>query len=89
MNKKELVSAMADESGLPQKICSKAIDTFFKVVKDRVFMDDPVRIVGIGTFKLNVRKARNGVNPSNGKKIAIPERKRIVFKSGKPINTFG
>ena len=87
MNKKELVSAMADESGLPQKVCANAIDTFFKVVKDRVFMNEPVRIVGIGTFKLNVRKARNGINPSNGKKITITERKRIVFKSGKTINT--
>lgn len=87
MNKKELLAAMADECGLPQKVCGKAIDTFFKVVKKSVFMDEPVRIVGIGTFKLNVRKERNGINPSTGKKITIPERKRIVFKAGKSINT--
>lgn len=87
MNKKELVAAMADECGLPQKSCAKALDSLFAVIKDRVFSDDPVRINGIGIFKLNVRKARPGINPKTGDQILIPERRRIVFKAGKNINT--
>lgn len=87
MNKKELVAAMADDCGLPQKSCAKALDSLFAIIKERVFRDDPVRLVGIGTFRLNVRKSRAGINPKTGDKIVIPERRRIVFKAGKNINT--
>jgi DNA-binding protein HU-beta len=46
-----------------------------------------VTIVGIGTFKTAVRKARAGRNPLTGGAIRIPRRKAVRFSAGKALKT--
>ena len=56
-----------------QKQTEKALNAFMKVVNDAM-KNDRVVLVGFGTFEVANRKARNGVNPQNGK-IKIPAKK--------------
>lgn len=37
--------------------------------------------MNFGTFSIVTRKARNGVNPKTGKKIHVPAKKVLKFKS--------
>jgi len=46
---------------------------------------DKVSLIGFGTFKVNARKARTGVNPQTKAKIQIPATKVPVFKAGKKL----
>ena len=46
--------------------------------------DDPLEFVfnlnGVGTFKVNQRKARKGINPKTREEIKIPASKTVGFK---------
>ncbi|HNW20704.1 MAG TPA: HU family DNA-binding protein [Bacteroidales bacterium] len=85
MNKKELVDAMAKEAQLPKNKTEEALNAFMKVVHDAMKKNERVVLVGFGTFEVANRKARNGVNPQNGKKIKIPAKKVVKFKVGSQL----
>lgn len=48
---------------------------------------DAVTLVGFGTFKTTIRKARKGRNPLTGGTIQIPRRKSVRFSAGKALKT--
>ena len=48
---------------------------------------DAVTLVGFGTFKTTVRKARKGRNPLTGGAIRIPKRKAVRFSAGKALKS--
>ncbi len=82
MNKAELVDAIAAKAGLSKVDSKKALDAFVATVKDVLKANDKLSLVGFGTFSVSERSARQGVNPSNGKKINIPAKKIAKFKAG-------
>lgn len=82
MNKAELVDAIAAKAGLSKADSKKALDAFVATVKDVLKANDKLSLVGFGTFSVAERSARQGVNPSNGKKINIPAKKIAKFKAG-------
>ncbi|MBQ9591826.1 MAG: HU family DNA-binding protein [Paludibacteraceae bacterium] len=82
MNKAELVDAIAAKAGLSKADSKKALDAFVATVKDVLKANDKLSLVGFGTFSVAERSARQGVNPSTGKKISIPAKKIAKFKAG-------
>ena len=81
MNKAELISAMAAESGLSKTDSKKALDAFASVTK-AMKAGDKVSLVGFGTFSVVERGARMGINPSTKKPIEIAAKKVVKFKPG-------
>ena len=82
MNKAELISAMAAESGLSKTDSKKALDAFIASVTKAMKAGDKVSLVGFGTFAVSERAARMGINPSNKQSITIPAKKVAKFKPG-------
>jgi DNA-binding protein HU-beta len=82
MNKGELVSAIADESGLTKADSEKALNATIKVIKESMKKGDKVGLVGFGSFSVLQRAARNGRNPQTGKEIKIAAKKVVKFKPG-------
>ncbi len=86
MNKAELVTSMAEKSGLTKKDAELALNAFMKSVEESLASDDKVQLVGFGTFDVRERKARKGRNPRDPKQvISIPASKAPVFKAGKAL----
>ena len=86
MNKAELVTSMAELSGLTKKDCETALNAFMKSVEDALVKKEKVQLVGFGTFNVRERKARKGRNPRNPELvIEIPESIAPVFKAGKSL----
>ena len=86
MNKAELITKMAQESGLSKKITEIALNSFMEVVKDTLVSGDKVQLVGFGTFEVRDRKAREGRNPRNPEEVIhIPASKAPVFRAGKQL----
>ena len=79
MNKAELISAMAAESGLSKTDSKKALDAFIASVTKAMKAGDKVSLVGFGTFSVVERGARMGINPST---IEIAAKKVVKFKPG-------
>ena len=85
MNKAELVAAIAAEAGLSKTAAQKALEAGVKAAIDALKKGDNVQLIGFGTLSVAARAARTGVNPANGKKIAIPAKKVVKFKASKAI----
>ena len=85
MNKRELVAAMAEKSGLSRKNCEAALDVFVVSVVDALKSGDKVHLVGFGTFEVKERAARVGRNPRTRELVNIPASKHPAFKPGKAL----
>ena len=83
MNKTELISAVAEQSGLTKKDAEKAVTAVIDTIIDSVAKDEKVQIAGFGTFEQRQRKARTGSDPRTGNLIEIAASKVPAFKAGK------
>ncbi len=86
MNKAELLTAMAAESGMSKNDCKKALDAFISTVTKTLKAGDKVSLVGFGTFSVAQRAERTGINPSTKATITIPAKKVAKFKVGAELS---
>jgi len=86
MNKAELISAIAAESGLSKVDSKKALDAFVSAVTKSLKDGDRVSLIGFGTFSVAERQARTGINPSTKKPIEIPAKKVAKFRAGAELS---
>lgn len=85
MNRQELIDKMAADAGLTKKQAGLALNSFIDAVTLTMEKGDKITLVGFGTFKVNHREARKGINPQTKATINIPARKIPVFKAGKKL----
>lgn len=83
MNKAELITSIAEKSGLTKKDAEAALKALIESVEDALSGGEKVQLVGFGTFETKNRKARIGRNPRTKEEINIPESTVPVFKAGK------
>ncbi|MBR5727260.1 MAG: HU family DNA-binding protein [Muribaculaceae bacterium] len=82
MNKTELINAIAAEAKLTKVQAKAALEATLKAIEETLVKGDKVALIGFGTFAVNEKAARTGVNPATGKKIQIPAKKVVKFKAG-------
>lgn len=86
MTKAQLIEQMANDAGISKTEAGKALhsllDGIGKAMKEK---DGRIVLTGFGTFSKAYRKARQGVNPSTGKKITIEARNAVRFQSSKAL----
>ena len=86
MNKTELIERIAAGSDLSKAAAKKALDATTEAIKAALVAGDKVQLVGFGTFSVNERPARTGINPATKQKINIPAKKVAKFKAGAELN---
>ena len=85
MNKAELITAIAEKSGLTKKDAEKALNAFVESEEGALTSGEKVQLVGFGTFEVKERAERKGRNPRTLEEIAIPASKVPAFKAGKEL----
>ena len=85
MNRKELISAIAERAGLTKKDAEKALSALTDTITEELKNGNKISLVGFGTFEVKERAARIGHNPSTGEKLEIPSAKVPSFKPGKSL----
>ena len=86
MNKTELVSSIAAKAGLSKSDAKKALDATVEAISDALKAGDKVALVGFGTFSVNERPARQGINPATKQTITIAAKKVAKFKAGADLD---
>ena len=86
MNKTELIDKIAAGSGLSKADSKKALDSCVGALKAALVAGDKVQLVGFGTFSVNERPAREGINPATKQKIKIAAKKVAKFKAGAELS---
>lgn len=85
MNKNELISTVAEHSGLSKNDAGSAVESVFAAITKALSNGDDVRLVGFGTFSVAKRKASTGRNPRTGEPMAIKASNQPKFKAGKGL----
>ena len=82
MNKTELIDKIAAGAGISKADAKKALDATTNALKEALVAGDKIQLVGFGTFSVNERPARQGINPATKQKIEIAAKKVAKFKAG-------
>lgn len=85
MNKTELISAVAEKTGLSKKDSEAAVSAAIDVITESLAQGEKVQLVGFGSFEVKTRAARVGRNPRTLAEIKIPASKLPMFKAGKAL----
>ena len=85
MNKTEMISAIADKTGLTKKDAEKALKAFTDTVAEELAKGGKVQLVGFGTFEVRDRAAKKSINPATKQPIEVPAKKVPAFKAGRAL----
>jgi nucleoid DNA-binding protein len=86
MTKDELVTKIAQDSGISKKAAGMALNAVVGAIHDTLKRKEgSIRLAGLGTFKVVQRQGRNGINPQTKKKIKIPATKVPRFSASKAL----
>ena len=85
MNKAELVSAVAEKTGMSKNDSEKAVNAAFDTITEALAACDKVQLGGFGAFEVKERGARIGRNPKTKEEIEIPASRVASFKVGKAL----
>lgn len=83
MRKADVVSSIAEKTGIPKVDILVALETFFKEVKTSLTEGEPVFVRGFGSFILKKRAAKIGRNIKKNVAVEIPEHFIPAFKPAK------
>ncbi len=85
MNKADLISKIAVNSGLSKKDSEKALAAAIDAITESLKDGEKVQLVGFGIFDVKERAARTGRNPKTKEAIKIPASRTPQFKAGKAL----
>jgi DNA-binding protein HU-beta len=85
MNKKELISAIAEQSQLTLAQAEAAFNATFNAIQAAMVEQGSVAVPGFGSFGTKIREERKGRNPATGKEITIPKATVPVFKASSQL----
>jgi DNA-binding protein HU-beta len=83
MRKADVVSTIAEKSGIAKVDVLVTLETFFKEVKSSLTEGEPVFVRGFGSFILKKRAAKVGRNIKKNVAVEIPEHFIPAFKPAK------
>lgn len=87
MNKKELISTIAEKAGLNKNESRKLLNVIIGIVIEEMKKDGKLLLMGFGTFSVKRKPARKGMNPSTFVPIEIPAKKVVIFKPSDCLNS--
>lgn len=85
-NKKDVITSMAEKSGLTKKESEVALKAFIESVEEALAKGEKVQLVGFGTFETRERKGRTGIlqmGERKGETYTTEDKMVPVFKAGK------
>lgn len=85
MNKAELITQVAEKTGLSKKDSEKAVNATLDTISASLENGEKVQLVGFGVFDVKERGVRMGRNPKTKEEIEIPASRVPQFKAGKAL----
>lgn len=86
MNKQELINEFSTKSEITKKNADKYITDIFDIIMEAVASNDPVKIIGFGTFEKKPTKGTSGIiqfGERKGETWTTEDSFKPAFKAGK------
>ncbi|MHB8468108.1 MAG: HU family DNA-binding protein [Acidimicrobiales bacterium] len=87
MTKSELITAVAERSGVDAATAEKVVGALFDAVTGVAKAEDKVAWPGFGTFTGAMKPARQGRNPATGATINIPASRVCKFSAASGLKS--
>ena len=85
MNRKELVVAVAERSGLTQKNADAILKAFCEEICEQLSKGEEVGLTGYMKFTQAHRKARTAHNPRTGEPLQVPATTVVKIQAGSKL----
>ena len=85
MNKTELATIVADKADISKEKASEVVTAITDEITAALAREEPVSLIGFGSFVRRSRAARKGKNPQTGQEIDIAASNSVGFKAGKVL----
>ena len=85
MNKSDLAQHVAGETGMSRSAAEAAVNAMLSGIAGSLARDEPVSLLGFGTFAARHRPARTARNPRTGGTVAVAASTTAAFKPGKTL----
>ena len=86
MTKSGLIERVAEQtSHISKRDSLIVVNTIFDSMTEALKRGERIEIRGFGTFRVKVRKEREGRNPKTGEGVHIPTMRRAFFKVGQEL----
>lgn len=85
MSKKNFIESYATLTGETKKRSEELVNYFLQLVEEKLVSGEEIQFVGWGSFKVQKREGRKGINPSTKSEITIPAKNVVKFKVGKKL----
>ena len=85
MTKKDMASAIAQDSGVSQSQVKEIVQQVFGFIVDTLVHEGVIELRGFGVFKVKKRKPRQARNPRTGEKVWVREKFVVTFKAGNKV----
>jgi len=82
MNRKELIAALADKTGVTKANANRNVLTLIEIISSTLGKGGKITLAGFGIFEVRERAARTGRNPRTGQALKIKAAKVPAFRAG-------
>ncbi|MDR3059580.1 MAG: HU family DNA-binding protein [Prevotella sp.] len=86
MNKKELVNAVSEMTGINKSDTRKTLEAIIEVISAEMQKNEKVIILGFGTFSVKDKAARMSIHPQTMQPLELPAKKVVRFKPSQYLN---
>ena len=84
MTKTELIEEIVKRNpNVNKSVVNRILMSSMDIIEEKVANDESVVLIGFGTFKRSIHKARIGSDPNTHEEIRIPKKSRPSFRPGK------
>jgi integration host factor subunit beta len=86
LTKSELIKKVSGRLPyLAKKDVQTIVNTIFQNMSDALSRGEGIEIRGFGSFRIKVRRAKDGRNPKTGETVRVPRKRIPFFKVGKEL----
>jgi integration host factor subunit beta len=86
LTKSELIKKVSGRLPyLAKKDVQTIVNTIFQNMSDALSRGEGIEIRGFGSFRIKVRRAKDGRNPKTGETVRVPKKRIPFFKVGKEL----
>ena len=85
VNRSDIINSVSKANNLNYSDIEFSIKKLIDFMSSNLYRGERIEIRGFGTFCLHTHSSRIARNPKTGEKVAVPEKKVVVWKMSKEM----